>query len=137
MQQHKALYFDTASTPEHKWNTAPPHFKQDTPDDQESLEYHTVITCTPQLTNALAMDPVTISGHLLAKGLIPHNLHSRLVHSTDPREKAQQLLLALTACVRTNASSFDAFISVLKSQGEWCESITSLLITTYNKKRFC
>ena len=96
-----------------------------------------MVACTPQLTDALTVDPVTISGHLLAKEVIPQTLHSRLVHSTDPRDSAQWLLDAVTACVRTNASNFDVFIGILKKQGQWCKSIISILIATYNEKRFC
>ena len=95
-----------------------------------------MITCTPQLTNALAMDPVSFSGYLLAEGLIPPTLHSQLIYFVDPRDKAQRLLDAVTSCVRTNALNFDKFIAVLKKQGKWCESITSRVIAAYNEKRF-
>ena len=113
-----------------------PPDKQDTLDDRESPEYQTIIACTPQLTRILAFDPTAFSGHLLAKGLIPHCLHSQLVYSTDtPSDKAQRLLVAMTECIQTNTTAFDVFIAVLKNQGDWTKKIVSMLMSIYIKKR--
>ena len=91
-----------------------------------------MVACTPELTTALAQDPVTVSEHLLAKGLIPHTLHSQLVHSGDaPRDKARQLVEAMTTCTKTNSSNFDVFIIVLKKQGGWTKNIISILTDTF------
>ena len=106
-------------------------------DDQESPEYQTMVACTPQLTTALALDPETISGYLLARGLTPRTLHSRLIQSGDARcDKAQQLVDAMTTCVQVKASNFNLFIAVFEGAGDWTERITSILIDTYCKKRF-
>ena len=91
-----------------------------------------MVECTPQLTDALARDPVTISDHLFSKGIIPHDIHSQLVQSQDaPHDKACQLLASVTTCVKTRASNFDILIAVLKQQGEWTKPIVSILIDAY------
>ena len=96
-----------------------------------------MITCTPQLTDALARDPATISDHLFSKGIIPHNFHSQLVHSKDaPRDKARQLLDSMTTCVKIKASNFDMFLAILKEQGDWMKAIVSILTETYSSIRF-
>ena len=82
------------------------------------------------------MDPVAVSGYLLAEGLIPYNLHNRLVYSTGtPRDKAQQLVATITECIHNNSSAFDVFIAVLKTQGGWTEQLVSMLRSVYSKKR--
>ena len=96
-----------------------------------------MVECTPQLTDALARDPATISGHLFSKGIIPHNIHSQLVHSQDaPHDKARQLLASVTTCVKTRASNFDILLAVLKQQGEWTIAIVSILFDAYFNIRF-
>ena len=91
-----------------------------------------MVACTPQLTDALARDPATISDHLFAKGIIPHNFHSQLLHPNEaPRDKARQLLASVTTCVKTKASNFDILLAVLKEQGDWTKSIVSILTDTY------
>ena len=113
------------------FHTGQPLKSPDT-DDQESPEYKTMVACTPQLTDALARDPATISDHLFSKGIIPHNIHSQLVHSQDaPHDKARQLLASVTTCVKTRASNFDILLAVLKQQGEWTKAIVSILTDTY------
>ena len=113
------------------FQTGQPLKSQDT-DDQESPEYKTMVACTPQLTDALAIDPTSISGNLFAKGIIPHKLHSRLVQSKDgSHDKACQLLDSVTTCVKTRASNFDILLAVLKQQGEWTKAIVSILTDTY------
>ena len=82
------------------------------------------------------MDPVTVSGHLLAKGLIPYNLHNRLVYSSGtPHDKAHQLVATVTEIIRTYPSTFDVFIAVLKAQGEWTKQLVSMLTGVYTKKK--
>ena len=94
-----------------------------------------MVACTPRITSTLARDPETISGHLVAKGLIPYSLHSRLVHSTDtPNDKAHRLSVAITECIQMNAAAFDAFITVLKVQGDWTKKIVDTLMIT--RKRY-
>ena len=95
-----------------------------------------MVTCTPQLTTALANDPLRVSENLLAKGLISSNLHERLIYTTDtPRDKARRLLASVTACVDGNASHFDSFIAVLKEQGDQTRDIVSILMDTYVRNK--
>ena len=118
------------------FHTGQPLKNQDT-DDQESPEYKTMVACTPQLTDALAIDPASISGNLFSKGIIPHNFHSQLVHSKDThRDKACQLLESVMTCVKTSASNFDILLDVLKEQGDWMKTISSILTDTYFNIRF-
>ena len=94
-----------------------------------------MVTCTPQLTDALAVDPVTISEHLLSKGIIPRSLHSQLVQSNNtPHDKARQLLDCVTTCVKTKASDFHTLLAVLKEQGDWTNGIVSILSETFNMR---
>ena len=108
---------------------------QDPDTPKESPEYRAIVACTPQLTTTLALGslgPATISEHLYAKGLIPPHIHEEMIHSARlPREKAQRLVLAMTACVKINACYFDAFIGVLREQGDWTKDIVSILMDTY------
>ena len=102
---------------------------------EESPEYQTMTACTPDLTTILALDPVTISEHLLAKGLIPRTLHSRLVQSGDAlHDKAQRLVDTMTTCVQAKASNFTVLIAILKKQGGWTSNIVSILKETYQSK---
>ena len=82
------------------------------------------------------MDPVAVSGYLLAKELIPYNLHDRLVNSSGtPRDKAQQLVATITGCIHNDSSAFNVFIAVLKAQGGWTKNLVSMLTSVYSKKR--
>ena len=95
-----------------------------------------MVACTPQLTSALSLCPVTISGYLLANEIIPQTLHGELVHSGDtPHDKAQQLVNAMTTCTKANASNFNTFIDVLKVQGGWTKGIVNVLNSTYQSKK--
>ena len=117
------------------FGTAPPPDNHDSHNDQESPEFQTMIACTADLSNLLAIDPITISEHLMAKGLFPRNTHSQLLHSTDiPINRARQLVEVMTTCVQADASNFDVFIAVLKEQGGWTKKILDTLIKTYSKK---
>ena len=108
---------------------------QDPDTPKESPEYQAIVACTPQLTDTLALGrlgPTTISEHLFAKGLISSDIHEEMIHSTRlPREKAQQLVFTMTARVKINACYFDAFVAVLKEQGDWTKDIVSTLMDTY------
>ena len=105
--------------------------------EPETPEYQTLATCTPQITSALSLDPVTVGEHLRAKGFLPEDKYEYLLHSTDiPRDKARQLLIVMTAQIKANPSNFDQFITLLKEQGDWTNDIVSILMDTYMKIRF-
>ena len=106
-------------------------------DDHESPEYRTVIACTPELVDSLALDPLSVSDHLFASNLISSDTHHQLIHSTDSsRRKARELLSAVTDSVKANPFNFFSFVDVLQKQGDWSKDIFSILMKKFTSIRY-
>ena len=106
-------------------------------DDHDSPEYQTVIACTPELTDSLTLDPLSVSDHLFASSLISSDTHHQLIHSTSSsRRKARELLSAVTDSVRANPSHFFLFADALQKQGDWSKVIFSILMDKFISIRY-
>ena len=102
-----------------------------------SVEYRAWMQCTPQITEALALDmsrPIKISDHLFGNSLVCFNFHQQLINSPDsPCDTAQQLVDEITKCIEDNPTNFYKLENVLKEQGNWTRDIVSTLMDTLAK----
>ena len=78
-------------------------------------ESEAMVQCTEEMIATLtANDPKSIGDALLAAGLLPRNVHSKLSLQSIAAEKARQIVAAVTDKVIAKSDDFAKFISVLK-----------------------
>ena len=79
--------------------------------------YKAIIRCHDKLVTALSTDILSISGILLAKEIISEETHSKmLLSSSTPKQKATDLVIAITEKIKLVPDQFQELISVFSEQ---------------------
>ena len=91
-----------------------------------SIEYRTLIECTPVLVSEISLDTSTVAQALLAKGLIPPNKREA---------DAGFLVGAITNKVKLRTQNYYKFMDILKEQ-PWLTDLHDILEDKYSE-RFC
>ena len=94
-------------------------------------EYRTIIQCTPELTTALKHDLVSLSGELLAAGLISDDNHAAVCNGGANR--ASQLVGFLRNRVYLDAANYHSFIRVLTQREDDHKYILQILHKKYRE----
>ncbi len=93
-----------------------------------SPEYLAMVRSTPQLTNILSQDPVSVAQSLFAAGLIaPGILEEVQLPTMTGSRKASRLAAVVTDRVKIRASVFHEFIQILEEQGDWTQDLIDTL----------
>ena len=98
----------------------------------ESLaEYKAVSSCHDKLVTAFSNDPISISGVLLANGIISEETNAKmLLHSATPREKSTILVNSVREKIKINPKIFFMFVSIL-SEEAWTTDIVDILNSAF------
>ena len=88
-----------------------------------SIEYRTLIECTPVLVSQISQDTSTVAQALLAKGLIPPNKR---------KADAGFLVEAITNKVKFRTQNYDKFMDILKEQ-PWLGDLVEILQDKYSE----
>ena len=99
----------------------------------ESVEYRTLVTCTPNLNTLISGDPLTIANDLVAVNMIsPGIINEISSRQVDDRTKACKLVKCVCDHVGFNPEKYDLFISVLKRH-MWLDDLVKTLNDTHGK----
>lgn len=80
-----------------------------------TVEYQTLILCTPKLRTAASSDLTRLSGCLLAKGLISRDNDSELRNRhTEVADRAARLVELVQQKVNLDTQNYTKFIEILK-----------------------
>ena len=97
-------------------------------------EYRTIIQCTPELTTALKSDLVSLSGELLAVGLIADDNAAALRNQfIDVAHRAAQLVGFVRNRVSLDTANYYSFIQVLKQRQDEHKEILQILYRKYRE----
>jgi hypothetical protein len=99
-----------------------------------SVEHRTIIQCTPELTTALKNDLVSLSGELLAAGLIADDNASALTNQfIGAANRAAQLMGFVRNRVLLDTKNYLSFIKVLQLRQDDHKSILEILDKKYRE----
>ena len=97
----------------------------------QTAEYKTLLACRDRLVTALSNDLISISGKLLANGIISEGTYAQiLLPSSTPQEKATVLVNSIQGAIENNPRSFFKFVSILSGE-TWNSSITDILHSAF------
>ena len=97
---------------------------------KSSAEYKVVLSCHDRLVIALSNDPITISGVLLANGIISEETSAQmLLHFATPREKTTILVNNVRESIKINPRIYYDFVNIL-SRETWTTDIVDILHST-------
>ena len=100
--------------------------------DHNTPEYRTMIQCTPHLEIAIKNQLTTLSGELLAVGLLSTDNAGALRNQTiDEADRAAKLVEFVANKVCLNTSDYLLFVEVLQKRRTDNKSILPLLEQTY------
>ena len=98
-------------------------------------EYRTIVQCTPELTTALKNDLVSLSGELLAAGLIADNNAAALRNPyVNEEHRAAQLLGFVRNRVSLDAANYHSFVRVLKQRQDDHKDILQILYKQHREQ---
>ena len=98
-----------------------------------SPEVKSILKRTPDLTTALANEPLGVAGILLSKDLISLEVYSKILLQTyTPTEKAAFMLESTRKVVEIAPEKFPEFVEVLS--GQTCAEIAQRLQSTYQSE---
>ena len=101
-------------------------------------EYRTIIQCTPELTAALKGDLVSLSGELLAGGLISEDNDIALCNQfVSEANRAAQLVGFVRNRVSLDTANYHSFIRVLKHREDEHRDILQILYKKYRELGAC
>ena len=92
-----------------------------------------MIECYEVLVNLLKPSIDSLGDTLLSRWLIPLDIIEKLRISSTAADKARVLLDCLTGQVKYNESAYHKFVSILREQGQWTESILEKLTSCYSR----
>ena len=99
-----------------------------------SPEVKSIMIQTPDLTTALANEPLDVAGILLSKGFISGEIMSKMpVVSYTPTEKATILIEAVRNKVELAPSKFTEFLEIL-SEVACAKEVVESLRSTYQSE---
>ena len=99
-----------------------------------SVEYRTIIQCIGELKNALLDDLDTISGELLAAGLINDDNETALRKtSIPPASRVADLVQYVRNKVKVEPEMYDVFIQTLMKRKDDHQSILKILNHKYKE----
>ena len=102
----------------------------------ETQEYTALIKLVPKLRLAIQPNLVTLSGYLLAKGLITDEEEAELRNESKSKQnRAADLVSMVTNKVKLDPTCFKIFIDVLKNSGVPSDIITQLQLEPRPKPR--
>ena len=72
----------------------------------------------PSLVTAVKDSVLSVSDQCLANGLIPGNVHEKVLEVTEwtSRDKARTLILAVKNTTESDSSSFDILLNILEKE---------------------
>lgn len=90
-------------------------------------EYKTLIQCTQQLRRAVQSEITTLSGQLLAAGLITFDAETELRKaSKSETERAARLVNTVTSRVQLNPRSYHSLIDILSRESRFNDILQTL-----------
>lgn len=96
--------------------------------NQNSPEYKTIIQCTPNLTTAVKDDLPSLSGELLAAGLIADDNQAALNNQfVDKAHRAAQLVGFVRNRVSLDTDNYHSFIRLLETRKDEHREILKIL----------
>ena len=102
--------------------------------NSNSPEYRTIIQCTPELTTALKNDLVSLSGELLAAGLIADDNAAALNNQFfGAAHRAAELVGFVRNRVMLDTNNYLSFIKVLQSRQDDHKNILEILDKKYRE----
>lgn len=101
-------------------------------------EYRTIIQCTPELTTALKNDLVSLSGELLAAGLISDDNSAAIRNPfVDASQRASQLVGFIRNRISLDTANYHSFIRILKQREDDHKEILQILYKKYGEFGAC
>ena len=102
--------------------------------NSNSPEFRTIIQCTPELTTALKNDLVSLSGELLAAGLIADDNAATLNNQfVGAAHRAAELVGFMRNRVMLDTNNYLSFIKVLQLRQDDHKSILEILGIKYRE----
>ena len=97
-------------------------------------EFRTIVQCTPKLVDALKDDLSSLSGELLAEGLINSDNEAALRNqSHNPADRAAHLAGFIRNRVKVDPGSYAVFIETLKKRETDHKSLLKILDRKYKE----
>ena len=107
------------------------HVRIDNDDDKVNEECSAMISCNSELISALSIDPLSIAGILLSKGLISEEINAKMLISTfTNREKSTILVNTLREKIKLNPLHFYELIDLF-FECQLAQDIADVLLDTY------
>ena len=98
-------------------------------------EVKSILKLTPDLTTALADEPLGVAGILLSKDLISSEVYSKiLIQTYTPTEKAAIMLESTRKVVEIAPEKFSEFVEVLSDCDQTCAEVAERLRSTYQSE---
>ena len=102
----------------------------------ESVEYRTLIVCNDKLTTMFKLSPVSIANELLAEGLIPPEVHGKvLAPGLDDVVKATGLVTCVRDIVKVCPGKYHGFMAMPMFKEKWLKQLHDAITTEYGKAR--
>ena len=93
---------------------------------EDQWPHQIMLHCNDKLVTALSLDPESIAGVLLAKGLIPEITEAQMRQCFTPYEKATILVSSVRQMIEIAPKRFQEFLDILSEQ-VWSKSIMNVL----------
>jgi hypothetical protein len=104
----------------------------------DAVKHQTMIKCTVELRTAVTKHLDTLSGHLLAKGLITTENDDRLRNTYTPEaNRAAELVAIIQGKVKQNHQNYDTFVDTLtEADSDYYSDILKTLSKTLHEGNY-